>query len=133
MSELLLTWLFSMRIGAMSKPSIVTLGISAPARAAIVGKRSSVAASCCNELVYEVTMYSTSTNLVRSPWRYLPWPASNTWHSLPSLPSCAFTTAQEPSIATSYFSCKGRSTYYTTLIGHKCIYMHSCGITHCQL
>ena len=38
-------------IGAMSNPSSVTLGISAPASLTIVGNRSSVAASCSVKVV----------------------------------------------------------------------------------
>ena len=41
-----ITILLSRMMGAISNPSIVTLGIFAPARLTIVGKRSSVAASC---------------------------------------------------------------------------------------
>ena len=42
----LITLLLSRMMGAISNPSIVTFGIFAPARLAIVGKRSSVTASC---------------------------------------------------------------------------------------
>ena len=49
--------------------------------------------------VYNLCMY-----LVCSSWSYPSWPASNTGHSLSSLPSCTFATAQETSISTSYFS-----------------------------
>ena len=96
----LITFPLPKMIGDMSKPSIVTWGIFASASLAIVGNRSRVAAICMQSITMPYCT-STWTHFMCSSWFYLPRPVSNTRHSLPSLPSCTFTTSKKSCISCS--------------------------------
>ncbi len=54
--------------------------------------------------------YNIVVYLVCSPWRYLARPTSNTRHSLSSLPSCTFTTSQQPCVTSKDFLIESRPT-----------------------
>lgn len=108
---LLLTWLFSKRIGDISKPSRVTFGSGAPTNFITVGKRSTVAPSY-DKIISEHCMCYNCTDLYLSSlsWLNLSWPMCNTGNPLASFPCCTLATTQEPCIATPDSSCQWRTT-----------------------